>query len=96
MVALREYRILLSSLGMSQLTRDELDALLKRADDICRQAQEPQARLRAAMKDRPSGMQPAKRRATPEMDAGRKRTTRKSRQRTVPQRMFRRSFCLTV
>jgi hypothetical protein len=37
---------------MSQLTRDELDALLKKADDICKQAQELHARLRAAMTDR--------------------------------------------
>jgi len=57
---------------MSQLTRDEVDALIKQADDICRQAQELQKRLNAAMKDRARGIQPAK--STP----GRK-TTRKGR-----------------
>jgi hypothetical protein len=64
---------------MSQLTRDELDALPKKADDICRQAQELQARLRAAMKDRAESTRPAKAGPTAAMDAGRKRTSRKSR-----------------
>lgn len=66
-------------LVMTQLTRDELDALLKKADDIRKQAQELQAKLRAAMRERAQSTRPAKAGVTAANDNGRKNKPRKRR-----------------
>ena len=56
---------------MSQRTRNEVAELIRQADEICRQAQDLQKRLTAAMKERAPALQSAK--STP----GRRKTTRK-------------------
>jgi hypothetical protein len=45
---------------MPELTADQLRAILQKLDDVCRQARELQAQLRAAMLERARANQPAR------------------------------------
>ena len=65
---------LCNSCDVAHLTPDELQTLLDKLDDVCRQARELQKQLRQQMIERARRDQPARRGLLPQERRSRKRT----------------------